>query len=290
MPSIATRWASAGAARRRAGRRPGRARADLRRPPIPHCELRIAGDDGRRRCPPSTSATSRSAAATSRAAISRSRRPTPRLITADGWLRTGDLGADGTRGDLYITGRHKEIIFVNGQNYYPHDLEALILRASPASSSARSPPPACARPRPTPTSWSLFVLHRATWRTSCRSPRTRSRADQRARGPRGRARGAGAAHPEDHQRQDAAPPAGAESYRRRLRRRARRARGARTPPTAAARAARRDRARSCRRSARPRSRQARGHRRQPVRPRRQLAQADRRSTNRSTRCTPARST
>ncbi len=48
-------------------------------------------------------------------------------FTADGWLRTGDLGlfyAD----ELYISGRAKEIIFVNGQNYYPHDLEALVQR------------------------------------------------------------------------------------------------------------------------------------------------------------------
>jgi acyl-CoA synthetase (AMP-forming)/AMP-acid ligase II/acyl carrier protein len=43
-------------------------------------------------------------------------------FTPDGWLRTGDLGVQ-IDGDLYITGRAKEIIFVNGQNYYPHDLE-----------------------------------------------------------------------------------------------------------------------------------------------------------------------
>ncbi|MGE3666436.1 MAG: non-ribosomal peptide synthetase [Steroidobacteraceae bacterium] len=49
-------------------------------------------------------------------------------ITADGWLRTGDLGLIDA-GDLYITGRAKEIIFVNGQNYYPHDLESIALRA-----------------------------------------------------------------------------------------------------------------------------------------------------------------
>jgi acyl-CoA synthetase (AMP-forming)/AMP-acid ligase II/acyl carrier protein len=46
-------------------------------------------------------------------------------FTADGWLRTGDLGLM-YQGELYITGRAKEIIFVNGQNYYPHDLEALV--------------------------------------------------------------------------------------------------------------------------------------------------------------------
>ncbi len=49
-------------------------------------------------------------------------------FTADGWLRTGDLGLF-HGGDLYISGRAKEIIFVNGQNYYPHDLEALAQRA-----------------------------------------------------------------------------------------------------------------------------------------------------------------
>jgi len=49
-------------------------------------------------------------------------------FTADGWLRTGDLGLKHD-GDLYISGRAKEIIFVNGQNYYPHDLEAIAQRA-----------------------------------------------------------------------------------------------------------------------------------------------------------------
>jgi acyl-CoA synthetase (AMP-forming)/AMP-acid ligase II/acyl carrier protein len=48
-------------------------------------------------------------------------------FTADGWLRTGDLGLVHA-GELYICGRAKEIIFVNGQNYYPHDLEAIAQR------------------------------------------------------------------------------------------------------------------------------------------------------------------
>ena len=49
-------------------------------------------------------------------------------ITKDGWVRTGDLGFI-HQGELYISGRQKEIIFVNGQNYYPHDLENIALRA-----------------------------------------------------------------------------------------------------------------------------------------------------------------
>jgi acyl carrier protein len=32
-------------------------------------------------------------------------------------------------GKLFITGRAKEIIFVNGQNYYPHDIESIAQRA-----------------------------------------------------------------------------------------------------------------------------------------------------------------
>ncbi|MCM3039023.1 amino acid adenylation domain-containing protein [Paenibacillus motobuensis] len=46
-------------------------------------------------------------------------------ISRDGWLNTGDLGFL-LEGRLYVTGRMKDVIFVNGQNVYPHDLEALI--------------------------------------------------------------------------------------------------------------------------------------------------------------------
>ena len=46
-------------------------------------------------------------------------------FTGQGWLRTGDLGVV-LEGQLYVTGRAKEIIFVNGQNYYPHDLEGQV--------------------------------------------------------------------------------------------------------------------------------------------------------------------
>ena len=49
------------------------------------------------------------------------------LFTTDGWLRTGDCGVF-VDGDLVITGRQKDIIIVNGQNYYPHDLEEIIAR------------------------------------------------------------------------------------------------------------------------------------------------------------------
>jgi fatty-acyl-CoA synthase len=49
-------------------------------------------------------------------------------LTGDGWLNTGDLGFLNTAGELIITGRHKDIIFANGLNYYPHDIEAVALQ------------------------------------------------------------------------------------------------------------------------------------------------------------------
>jgi len=45
--------------------------------------------------------------------------------TADGFLDTGDLGAI-NEGDLVVTGRTKEILFVGGQNHYPQDIDLVL--------------------------------------------------------------------------------------------------------------------------------------------------------------------
>jgi len=50
-----------------------------------------------------------------------------KIYTEDGWLRTGDCGVF-VDGELVITGRSKDIIIVNGQNYYPHDIEEVAAR------------------------------------------------------------------------------------------------------------------------------------------------------------------
>ncbi|MBS0447557.1 MAG: fatty acyl-AMP ligase [Proteobacteria bacterium] len=56
-----------------------------------------------------------------------------RLDPDDGraYLRTGDLGflCDG---ELYITGRIKDLIIIRGRNHYPHDIELTVARAHPA--------------------------------------------------------------------------------------------------------------------------------------------------------------
>jgi len=49
-------------------------------------------------------------------------------LTGNGWLNTGDLGFLSNEGELVITGREKDIIFSNGQNYYPHDIETVALQ------------------------------------------------------------------------------------------------------------------------------------------------------------------
>lgn len=47
--------------------------------------------------------------------------------TKDNWLKTGDVGYL-NKNRLVVTGRSKEIIFVNGQNFYPYDIESVIVK------------------------------------------------------------------------------------------------------------------------------------------------------------------
>ena len=48
-----------------------------------------------------------------------------------GFLRTGDLGVLWEE-ELYVTGRIKDLIIINGRNIYPHDIEAQVSRLDPA--------------------------------------------------------------------------------------------------------------------------------------------------------------
>jgi len=48
----------------------------------------------------------------------------------DGWLRTGDLGYFDDAGNLFITGRQKEVIILsNGKNIYPEEVESHYLKS-----------------------------------------------------------------------------------------------------------------------------------------------------------------
>lgn len=52
---------------------------------------------------------------------------TKAAFTADGWMRTGDLGLLDKDGNIYIKGRSKNMILTaNGQNIYPEEVEELL--------------------------------------------------------------------------------------------------------------------------------------------------------------------
>lgn len=127
--------------------------------PIPYCEVRIAGED-RTAQPDGVVGHLLIRGDNVTKGYYEAPEINAELITADGWLDTGDLGVF-LDGQLYITGRAKEIIFVNGQNYYPHDLEAIAQRA--AGLELGKVAAAGARPRGAETDeLTVFVLHRGS--------------------------------------------------------------------------------------------------------------------------------
>lgn len=52
---------------------------------------------------------------------------TKEVLTEDGWLKTGDLGAIDKKNNLYIKGRLKNVILgASGENIYPEEIESVI--------------------------------------------------------------------------------------------------------------------------------------------------------------------
>jgi fatty acid CoA ligase FadD32 len=61
-------------------------------------------------------------------------------VFVDGWLRTGDLGLIHD-GELYVTGRLKDLLIVAGRNHYPQDVEETVVAEAGVARAAAFPVP-----------------------------------------------------------------------------------------------------------------------------------------------------
>jgi long-chain acyl-CoA synthetase len=55
---------------------------------------------------------------------------TARVLTDDGWLRTGDIGYCDHEGRVYLVDRAKDLVIVSGFNVFPAEVEEVLLRHS----------------------------------------------------------------------------------------------------------------------------------------------------------------
>jgi long-chain acyl-CoA synthetase len=53
---------------------------------------------------------------------------TSKVLSSDGWLRTGDLGRIDETGLVYIVDRKKDMILVSGFNVYPNEIEDTVMQ------------------------------------------------------------------------------------------------------------------------------------------------------------------
>lgn len=86
------------------------------------CEVRIADDEGRMLAPGMIGEVILKGPSLSPGYYQQEAENRRRFV--DGWFRTGDLGVLDDEGRLYVTGRIKDLIIVNGKNFYAHDIAA----------------------------------------------------------------------------------------------------------------------------------------------------------------------
>jgi long-chain acyl-CoA synthetase len=96
--------------------------------PLPGTELALLDDEGRPQ-PATTRGTPGELAVRGPQVMAGYwQRPdeTARVMTPEGWLRTGDVGVMDERGHLRIVDRKKDLIFVSGFNVYPGEVEEVV--------------------------------------------------------------------------------------------------------------------------------------------------------------------
>jgi len=93
--------------------------------PLPGTEVRLIDDEGR---PVPAGQPGEIAVRGPQVMAGYWQRPedTARVMTADGFLRTGDIGQLGEDGGLRLVDRKKDLIFVSGFNVYPNEIESIV--------------------------------------------------------------------------------------------------------------------------------------------------------------------
>jgi long-chain acyl-CoA synthetase len=91
--------------------------------PLRGCEVKIVDNEGRELSPNQTGEL------ICRGPLMRGYYHNPKAtaeVIKDGWLYTGDIGHIDSEGNIFITGRKKDLIIVKGQNIAPVDIECVL--------------------------------------------------------------------------------------------------------------------------------------------------------------------
>lgn len=109
-------------------REPAEVRISGRATPHAGIELRIADPDTGAILPPGAPGEIQLRGWTVMKGYFNNPEATAKAFTADGWLRTGDLGTLDTEGRLGMAGRLKDVIRVGGENVAPAEVEEVLIR------------------------------------------------------------------------------------------------------------------------------------------------------------------
>jgi len=96
--------------------------------PFPWVELRIADPETGRELPPGETGEVWVRSDQNTRGYWNRPEETAKLLTPDGWLRTGDAGHLGPEGHLFLTDRIKDMIVTGGENVYPVEVEEVLSR------------------------------------------------------------------------------------------------------------------------------------------------------------------
>jgi long-chain acyl-CoA synthetase len=97
--------------------------------PLPSTEVRILGDDGTE-LPPGTAGEICIRGPQVMAGYWQHPDETAKVMTADGWFKSGDVGVMDDKGFFRIVDRKKDMVLVSGFNVYPNEIEEVVVKLS----------------------------------------------------------------------------------------------------------------------------------------------------------------